>query len=184
MRTKNLETLLKNGKNKLPHRNEEKLSNMLSNDVYDLIEEYIVKYNIPIPNTFSLRPCGLYARKRLKHWNQNNTGSMHLDATNLEEVIYEWINGPYIDKDYVCNYDIDNNIENDIVKYAKKHNIKVDINELLYEPIGQLRKYMYENLEQIKVDYNGVKGFYIYDATNYEDIIVCWLKLNVVYLKK
>lgn len=60
-----------------------------------------------IPSTFSLHPCGLYARKRLKHWNQNNTGAMHLDATLLKEIIEEWINGPYVDKEYICNYDID-----------------------------------------------------------------------------
>ena len=184
MRTKNLETLKENGKEKLPIKRDEKLKNLLSNDVYDLIEEYIVRYDIPIPKTFSLRPCGLYARKRLNHWNQNNTGSMHLDATNLKEVILEWLNGPYLDKDYVTNYDIETNLYEEVEKYIKKYKFDISIQDILYEPIGELRTYLYENLEKTKVDFNGIKGITLYNATNYEDIIVSWLKINVLYKKK
>jgi hypothetical protein len=157
------------------------ITNMVSNDVYGLILDYIDMYNIPIPKTFALHPCGLYARKRLKHWSNNSNMSMHLDASNLKEVIYEWINGPYVDKDYVCKYDIECILECPHPDYeegeasiiARKNGFRYD-----YDEKRKLRTYLLETLTLTKVNFNGVKGILLYDATNLESIILDWFEKN------
>lgn len=163
------------------HKKPKDITNMVSNDVYGLIIDYIEEYNIPTPKTFALHPCGLYARKRLKHWSNNSNMSMHLDASNLKEIIYEWINGPYVDKDYVCKHDIEcilqgphrDYVEGEASIIARKNGFRYD-----YDVKRELRTYLLETLTLTKVDFNGVKGILLYDATNLENIILDWFKKN------
>lgn len=156
------------------------IANIVSNDVYLLIHDYVDE-EIPVPENFSLHICGMYARKRLPHWNHNGKGCMHLDATNLKEIIEEWINGPYMDKLYICSHDIDSitqrgnrdYVEGEAYKIAKEYGIEYD-----YSISSQLRKYLKETLPKTKVNFNGVKGITLYDATNLKEIITDFLKEN------
>lgn len=156
------------------------ISNIVSNDVYQLIPIYIYQYDIKIPDTFSLHPCGMYARKRLPHWDANGNGSMRLDATNLKEVIEEWINGPYMDKRYVTQHDLDAILmpncfydEGEAAKIAQELGISYN-----WDIKHNLTNYLKDTLPSTKVNFNGVKGITLYDSTNLEQIIYDFLKEN------
>jgi hypothetical protein len=126
-----------------------------------LIMDCINKNNIPIPETFSLHICSMYVKKRVNHLNNSEKGYVSIDTKNLKEVIYEWINSPYVDKKYISNYDIE------------------EISLCTPTLQSELKKYLKETLPKRGIPYyNGVKGIVFYDATNIDEIIHDWFTKN------